>query len=44
MRFDPLLDIAINQWRIGRRISLTLELKLIERGYDVARLEARYGA
>lgn len=44
MRSDRLLDMAIMMWRSGRRIPLTLETKLIERGYEVARLEARYGA
>lgn len=41
---DRNLDAAILIWRSGRRISLTLANKLMTAGYDVARLEARYGA
>lgn len=39
---DPLLSKAILMWRLGHRIPLTLETKLLNAGYDVARLEARY--
>lgn len=36
------LDTAILMWRMGRRISLTLETKLLLEGLDVGALEARY--
>jgi len=36
------LRLAILIWRSGRPISLDLAVSLMELGYDVERLEARY--
>jgi hypothetical protein len=36
------LERAIEQWKHGNRIPLTLATELLEQGYDVQALEARY--
>jgi hypothetical protein len=43
MDYDTLaLTLAINSWRKGRPITMTLYSRLMEDGYDVPRLERAY--